>query len=433
MQLASDALESCVSPYTGIVRVIGTFLHAPDEPRGETVGCALADAAALTGGTPPSLTAGCNSRPGAARAAAIGEALERYSATFVPREAVVRASARELGRRAVAADRFALFHERQYALPGFPFGLPKRDEPIRWTRGVALPGGEPAYLPAQLAYMTPPPDDEPVLAVPTSNGLACAETWEEAVVGGLLELVERDAFMLTWYNRLSLPRLDWRGDPEVEALDARVFAPARLRYEAVDLSVFFGIPAALGVVRDPTGAEPLVGVGAAAAPTVCAAWRKALSEAFSVYRWTRDKLVEEPGCRPAAVDEIVDFDDHVLFYADHASLERLAFLDASPHVRRTPDVAPLPGDDAAARIRSICARLAARNVSAYAVDVTAPDVRAAGLTVARVLAPELCSLDVLALAPQLGGRRMAYAAHEAGLVERPLELHDLNRDPHPFP
>ena len=77
--------------------------------------------------------------------------------------------------------------------------------------------------------------------------------------------------------------------------------------------------------------------------------------------------------------------------------------------------------------------LAEHGVSAYATDVTTPEIRELGLHVARVVAPELCALDVVHLARFLGGRRLYNAAHEAGLLQAPLELPDLNRLPHPFP
>jgi ribosomal protein S12 methylthiotransferase accessory factor len=72
-------------------------------------------------------------------------------------------------------------------------------------------------------------------------------------------------------------------------------------------------------------------------------------------------------------------------------------------------------------------------VSAYAVDVTSPDVRSAGFRVARVIAPELCQLDVVERARFLGGTRLYEAAYVAGLVDRPLLHAELNPDPHPFP
>ena len=78
-------------------------------------------------------------------------------------------------------------------------------------------------------------------------------------------------------------------------------------------------------------------------------------------------------------------------------------------------------------------RLARHGLSAYAVDVTSPDVRSLGLSVARVIVPELCALDVSHRARFLGGTRLYTAAHDAGLVPAPLEPADLNHLPHPFP
>ena len=67
------------------------------------------------------------------------------------------------------------------------------------------------------------------------------------------------------------------------------------------------------------------------------------------------------------------------------------------------------------------------------VDVTAPDVRAGGVFVRRVVCPELCQLDVFSRAPFLGGSRLYTAAAEAGLAERASADDELNLDPHPFP
>ena len=72
-------------------------------------------------------------------------------------------------------------------------------------------------------------------------------------------------------------------------------------------------------------------------------------------------------------------------------------------------------------------------MSAYAVDVTSPDVESLGLRVVRVVAPELCALDVAHSARFLGCPRLYTAAFEAGLAPRVLEPADLNDDPHPFP
>ena len=67
--------------------------------------------------------------------------------------------------------------------------------------------------------------------------------------------------------RLSLPLLDLIGDPRLTETDAATFAETGLRYAAVDLSVFHGLPSVLGVVRAPALETGALGVGAGTAPT----------------------------------------------------------------------------------------------------------------------------------------------------------------------
>jgi ribosomal protein S12 methylthiotransferase accessory factor len=371
-----------------------------------------------------------------AAVAAIGEAVERYSGAFVPEERVVLASARELGPAAVPPERFALFAAWQYAKAGFPFRRFTRDTVVGWVQGFALPDGDEAYLPAQLVYLGDPrgrPGETPI-GYATSNGLACGPTLEEAVLSALLEAVERDAFMLAWYGSLSLPQLDWASDPDLSAYDERTFRPTGLRYAAIDLSVFLDVPVVLAVVRN-AGSEPSpLAVGAGCAPSVGAAWKKALSEAFAVRAWARSLVLEQPDrrFRPDGAD-VRTFADHVHFYADAERARAGTFLDAATERRSVREIPSLEGPDVAALVRATCDRLARSGERAYAVDVTSPDIADAGLNVAKVLAPGLCQLDVSHSWRYLGGDRLVHAAHRLGLRHRPLAASEVNPFPHPFP
>jgi ribosomal protein S12 methylthiotransferase accessory factor len=305
------------------------------------------------------------------------------------------------------------------------------DTRLHWARGWSLLDGAPAFVPAQLVYLRRPPAAEPAIAYATSNGVACGPTLAEALLAALCELVERDAFMLAWLNRLTLPRLAWSYHRKLVQLERRYFAPTGLRYSAIDLSTFSGLPAVLGVVR-PSGARlGGLGIGAGCAGSVEEAWGKALAEAFSVYRWVGERAAH--GVIPDSPNDVRTFDDHLLFYAPPERAAETNFLDASDALRDVGEIAPLAGEDPGSQLDAAISLLRRRGIAAYAVDVTAPDIREAGLWVVRVLAPQLCSLDVAHSARFLGGTRIYAAAYEAGLRERPLDFDELNPNPHPFP
>jgi ribosomal protein S12 methylthiotransferase accessory factor len=368
-------------------------------------------------------------------AAAVGELAERYSAAYVPAELLLLASADDHGSECLDPETIGLFAPLQYVQPDFPYAPFARDTPVRWVRGFSLPDCRPALLPAQLVFLCDDvADGETRIGYATSNGLACGPTLEEAILSGLLELVERDAFMLTWLNRLSLPLLDWAGDGKIAALDGRYFACTGLRYSVVDLSGFHGVPTALAVVHGADLDDAALGVGAASAPSMRDAWLKALAEAFAVRAWARTlrRLEPPPSFRPDFSD-IRSFADHIRFYGEHRNARHAAFLDGAAVRRPTSAVPGLPAGRPLETIRELTSRLHSAGARAFAVDVTAPDIRAAGLFVAKVFSPELCPLDVAYETRFLGAKRIYVAAAERGLLPGPLELADLNPYPHPFP
>ncbi len=110
-------------------------------------------------------------------------------------------------------------------------------------------------------------------------------------------------------------------------------------------------------------------------------------------------------------------------------------LTSSTHPARGSTCArsqPLPRSPEAAT-EALLARIARAGSSAYAVDLTSPDVARLGFRVVKTIAPELCALDASHRARFLGGARIRRAAFVLGLTSRPLLVEELNPDPHPFP
>ena len=166
--------------------------------------------------------------------------------------------------------------------------------PFLWIEGEDLMGGGPIdsrrrWLPFELVhanYALPEPAHSGALAA-TTNGLASGNTREEALLHGLMEVIERDSITLwklgpqAWGDATALG-LETIGDPACRWLLDR-FAAAGIEVAVWDVRSDLGIPCFLALIRDggdwaggETGA-PELGGGAHAAPEVALA--RALTEA----------------------------------------------------------------------------------------------------------------------------------------------------------
>lgn len=327
--------------------------------------------------------------------AAAAEAIERVSAEWTGEHAVRRAALLDLGPEAVPPNDVMLFSTRQVetraADPGDAVPAPlSPDEEIDWTAARALATGRTRFVPSALVFHGHP---DVRFAAAESTGCAAGRTIEEAVLGALLEAIERDAAAIWWWNRLRAPPVDESALCDPFFAEAAAFLRGRGRTLALlDLTTDVGVPVAAAVSAD-AGPPLLLGFGAAL--DAGAAARRAAMEIFQ-------NLVN--GGAPVRP-------------APHHVPDPSASRPAPP-----PGMPPLPEDaSAAAAVDRVVERLAACGLEALVVDLTRPDV---GVPVARVVVPGLrphrrrLAPGRLYDVPVLLGRRSF-----------PLDEADVNPDP----
>jgi ribosomal protein S12 methylthiotransferase accessory factor len=429
-------LERLASPFTGIVRSVDALTYAPDDPRLFRYVCEVAASSPIIGVEPSQIfTSGQHTTNEAAKMAALAEAAERYSGFYIPPERVRHTSAEEADFPVAQPESFALFSSAQYAQHQLPFEPFLSDVATGWIDGFRVATDEEVFLPVQRTFMTAleasDPDDS-LITYTTSNGMACGKTLEEALLAGLLEVIERDAFMIAWSNKLVLPPVDWRSDQELSAFAEQYFTVTGLAFDGIDLSEIAGVPAVAASVRGAPGEFGAIGFGTAAALDIREAWKKAVSEAFFTRITARDLHYVSPdkAFRDDYMD-INDFSDRMLFYARSENLPLVEFLFASDEQARTP-----PRRRRLGSVREEVARLTevgeSQGGDVFAVEITAPDVAELGFSVVKVIVPQYCDLPNSHAGQFLGGRRLYERAFEVGLRETPLDPEERNLDPHPM-
>src|SRR5262249_17810279 len=98
-----------------------------------------------------------------------------------------------------------------------------------------------------------------------SNGCAAGNTLEEAIVQGFLELVERDAYAVWWYNRLPRPEVDLGrfDDPYIRDLQVLLAETGR-RVWMLDVTGDLAIPSFVTVAHWRENGQEFIDFGSGA-------------------------------------------------------------------------------------------------------------------------------------------------------------------------
>ncbi|MGP3977383.1 TOMM precursor leader peptide-binding protein [Streptomyces sp. 8N114] len=363
-----------------------------------------------------------------AKVGALCEALERYSGTFQGDEARVPARYVELGEAAVHPNACQLYDERQFARrrewnalhSPFQFVCDPFDEKavIDWTPVWSLTERRHRLLPtAMLYFATPQHTGAPVFARADSNGNAAGSSLEDAILQGFLELVERDAVALWWYNRTRQPQVD------PESFDEEWIPRMRASYAAIgrefwvlDLTSDLGVPVMCALSRyagrtggGRGGREDIVfGFGCHLDPAL--ALRRALTEMTQML--------------PAALETELSFEDPV--FRDWCIRRRVAdqpYLAPDPEaaVLRAADYACTPRADLREDVADAVALLRRHGMELLVLDQTRPDL---GIPVVKVIVPGLRHFWA-----RFAPGRLFDVPVELGRLDRPVDYNGLNPIP----
>jgi ribosomal protein S12 methylthiotransferase accessory factor len=190
-------------------------------------------------------------------ASALMEAIERYSGIFQGDEIrVTRRFTDFASGDAIHPNDILLFSDAQLLdqasttdadeAPPAP-ALFDRSAKIEWSPVWSLRDQRFKYVPTSLLYFF---YRGPGAMLADSNGCAAGNTLEEAIVQGFLELVERDAYAIWWYNRLQRPEVDLGqlDDSYVRDLRRRLAETGR-RLWVLDVTSDMGIPSFVTILH----------------------------------------------------------------------------------------------------------------------------------------------------------------------------------------
>jgi bacteriocin biosynthesis cyclodehydratase domain-containing protein len=326
-----------------------------------------------------------------ARVSAMGEALERFQGLYTGEEPRQFTTLDALGDHAIVPNDIMRFSDAQFDnrdawnASGHRFAtVPERfpgDQAVDWSPVWSLTHERVRWLPTAMLYFAAPQLPGRSIFVGCSNGCAAGNTREEAMLQGLLELIERDAVGIWWYNRLRRPAIDATAfdDPAINRM-LEVYEALDRPVRFIDVTSDLGIPAvaAVSARRNAVTEDILLGFGAHLDPRI--ATMRALGEVVQFY----------PAVAPHAADGSGDYD-----YDDPESREWWSTARLETHPYLVPDDAAVPAPrapgvgpvtDIVGAVEAVRARIEAAGHEVLILDQTRPDV---GFPTVRMIAPGL--------------------------------------------
>jgi bacteriocin biosynthesis cyclodehydratase domain-containing protein len=373
------------------------------------------------------MSGGKGASPVQAKVSGLCEALERYSGLWTGDEPVQRGSYAELGAKAIHPNACMGFSDAQFAeretwnaaqaqpisrcvLVPRPF-----DEQLEldWTPLWSLTKNEERLLPSAYCYYGHP-EFSGRWSIPDSNGCAAGNTTEEAILQGFLELVERDAVALWWYNRIPRRGVDLASFdiPYLRAIQDHYRTIGRSLW-VLDITSDLGITTMACVSKKMYGPteDLLVGFGSHFDPSV--ALLRAITE-------VNQFLPSVSHMRPDGTTVYLFGDELARHWWTTARLADLPYLAPDPKQApgRTGDFVDPSTDDLAEDVRRCVAVAEKAGLEVLVLDQTRPDI---GLNVVRVAAPGICHFW-----RRFGFPRLSEVPVKMGWLDRPKAPSEMN-------
>ncbi|MEU6285070.1 TOMM precursor leader peptide-binding protein [Streptomyces sp. NPDC047028] len=401
------------------------------------------EAAVGLAGRRPEIAVGRGTNAEAAAATAVAEALERLGG-WRPRgrRTVVRGSFQDLAGDALDPILLGLHSPEQYLEDGFGHQPYSPDTELPWVWGYSCRAGRPVLVPESVAYYGSATMRDLPIVQETSSGCAVGSSLAEAVFHGLLEILERDALLLTWYSRAATSRVSLASAPDrrIPLLADRVTAFTGYDIEVFAMTLNHGVPAFLALASDLTrrADRPARICSGSAGPDPHTAVASVLHEVATMAAVLPHRYAGQQADALAMVHNsalVREMPDHLVLYGQPAASDRFDFLNDGRVLEFSDLVehAQWPHHtDLCDDVRELIRRCLADGLDVIIVDQTNAEHRRANLRCVKTLVPGALPLTFGYRFRRTHGLPRLQRAHRIlGQTDRALK--EINPHPHPFP
>ncbi len=367
---------------------------------------------------------------------AAGEAIERYGA--LERHADPHwlwSNHKDIKNETLDISEYALYDKSQYKYPDFFFKPFTSQSNHRWSSCTNAINGNTVWIPSSFIYLPYRfriEDGEVPIRQPISTGLAAHESYEQAALNGLCEVVERDSIMITWQAALSRPLVDLSTLPSYQQNMIDSFKQVGYDIKIICTTNDSTIPSFLLVLKGNRYGNARYALSGSAGLNASLAIGKGIEELALIERAARNTVSNEKSLPILkGFTNIKEFTDHIRIWSNPKMLQYSDFLTSSKEVISFNSLPNLSTGNPKTDFSLAVKLVSNTGYTVLTKDITPSDLTSMGLYVVRTIVPGYQPLSRGFDYRILGSPRLWKLPHKMGYKSKYTSPLDYPY-PHPF-
>lgn len=361
-----------------------------------------------------------------AKIAALGEAVERYCILDEKENLFIKGSYKDFKKNAVNIFDFQNFTEYQLGLENYKQFIFDENSIFNWIKGKSLLDNSEILIPAQLVYAEydAPGRNEPWIRLPISTGAACGTSMEFAIYKGICEIIERDNYLINYLNKISPPIIELENITEIDSI-LKEIKNKNLEIYCLDMTLDLKTTSIAVLILDKSGNGPAVNLGLGCDLNPEIAIKRALMESYSMYLSKKTTYFKDKN-RSFQIDDISDWEKLKIrtFWNSFINIEKVNFLKSGKK-KFFNDLINHSTDNYKDDLKILIKELNNKGFHAYVVDSTTPVIRDCGLTVIKILIPELYPMSTYEKFPYAKSTRLFELPINMKLKDSPTNIENI--------
>jgi len=345
---------------------------------------------------------------------------------------------------AIKLEDVLIFSDKQIKAEKLKGRIATENDYFYFVEGYNLIKNKKILIPAQLVFVPFKRFNEKIIRESNSTGAAAGFTLLECLIKGILEIIERDAFMVYYLNNSLGYLLDLDENAKLKNI-CKNLNKYHLKVFTFFLPTDIRIYNIITVIIDKTGIGPAINCGACSDFILDKAIIKSIEEALQVLSWIRSYiLLEKPKISQKKLDknlfiEDLDIKERGYFWSKPEKLSIIKkWIDKSKKIKYSKLKRYLnnkkleTSKHKLAYLLDQIQKAFPNSHDVYYCKITHPKFIKYGFKVVKVIIPQFYPLYLDEDYKYLGSDRIYNLLFKLGLKNKPLSSKEVNKIPHFF-